>query len=382
MKKEHYYNININGFKKSKKSYEYIYSYGSVQDIKISINRKSAEIYFSMKTQKEFEDFSNLTVRPFKDAYIKVHLLAVLLFGIGFESKTLCININDISKTIICTQENFPIVVSMLGNKKININWPWIDICKEYCTKTKTSICEDLRFTALYAFLLSKTREYEYDKFQNLWTSLNAVYTFVAKKYELSLREKFGLTNDQKIRNDLIISARDSLSIGALAYIIGGNYKIISPTEAISLNNKYFETEKILGSIKKDNYERFYEECLSDITQDNINHDEKYMTLSQISACFEVPVYVYLLLGYPYHWRCKYLHGNYIAPLFVEYNSDEVKCLKLLNYFMDRFLSKEIPAMFKQSYWTDEKYYLVLNMLKKCNKEAYKKYENRDIVKK
>ena len=94
---------------------------------------------------------------------------------------------------------------------------------------------------------------------------------------------------------------------------------------------------------------------------------------------FEVPVYVLLVLGYPYHWRCKYLHGNHIVPLFMAHNDDDFCCLKIINYFMDRFLEEEIPKMFKEDYWNDKKYDAVVQMIKKCDEKPYKKYEQGKI---
>lgn len=379
MGKEYSYTVIINN-DFSESQYTFQYSYGAVKEISIQFDNMSAKISFSMKTEKTYEDFCSLKVMAFKDAYIKTHMLSLLLYGNGMTVKKLIIIINDDSRSIEQGQENFPLVYSMLGEKSIGIKAPWEAICKIYCSKSKTAISEDHRFASLYAYLLSKVREYEYDRFQNLWTAMNGIYTYVAKQYENSLRKEFRLDKVMEIKKVLRISTQDSLSIGALAYIIGGNYRKISPEEAVDLKDKYLETERILGNLEDKGIPAFYDECFRALKNDSEKHGDSYTALKQIADCFEVPVYTYLLLGYPYHWRCKYLHGNYIAPLFVDRNSDELKCLQVLNYFMDRFLGTEIPASFEENYWNEDKYRAVLEMLKKCENAAYKKYTEGKIT--
>ena len=381
MGKEYLYTIVING-DFAEPEHKFQYSYGSVKGICIQIANIKAKISFTMKTEKTYEDFCGLRVLAFKDAYLKVHMLSALLYGKGIAVKKLNITINDSSRSVELGQEDFPIVFSMLGERQLGIKAPWEAICKEYCFKTKTAISEDHRFASLYAYLLSKVREFEYDRFQNLWTAINGLYTYVAEQYEKSLKEEFGLESVKEIRNDLLISSKDGLSIGALSYIIGGNYRKITPKDAEELRIPYLETERILGKVEEETISALYDECLNALKKDSDKHSDIYRALKRIADCFEVPVYVYLLLGYPYHWRCKYLHGNYIAPLFVDYNSDELKCLRVLNYFMDKFLATEIPSVFEENYWDEDKYKAVLKMLEKCDGEAYKKYSKRDVTNK
>ena len=380
MGKEYSYSIMINrDF--DVPQYLFQYSYGSVKDICIQIAEMAAKISFSMKTEKTFEDFYGLRVLAFKDAYIKIHMLSVLLYGKGIPVTNIVVTINGNSCSKEQNQEGFPRVFSMLGEEALGIKAPWDVISKEYCAKSKTMISEDHRFTSLYAYLLSKVREYEYDRFQNLWTAMNGLYTYVAEQYEKSLKDEFGLESVKEIRKDLLISSKDGLSIGALSYIIGGSYKKITPTEALELKNQYFETERILGKMEESEIPVLYDECMETLQNDSEKHSNCYIALKHVADCFEVPVYVHLLLGYPYHWRCKYLHGNYIAPLFVDINSDELKCLRVLNYFMDRFLESEIPSLFEEHYWNEEKYRAVLKMLEKCESTAYKKYTDKKVTK-
>ena len=60
-----------------------------------------------------------------------------------------------------------------------------------------------------------------------------------------------------------------------------------------------------------------------------------------------ITFYGFILCEYAYYLRCKYFHGNRTITLLSTYNEREVCILRLLCYFLDRFLIENIPGMFK-----------------------------------
>ena len=186
---------------------------------------------------------------------------------------------------------------------------------------------------------------------------------------------RFGAENEQVLKK-LAMVGNDQKSLGALAYIVGGDYKRISAKDSQELLREYYGIERVLGEINEKDFPEFYDECEKNIDKKSVSNSNYYNQLEKIAVKFEVPVYVLLILGYPYSWRCKYLHGNYISPIFMAYNDDEYCGLKILNYFLSRFLEKEIPLMFSGNYWNDNKMESIIKMIEKCYPDDYKKYIN------
>ncbi|MCR5586725.1 MAG: hypothetical protein K6F77_04255, partial [Lachnospiraceae bacterium] len=92
-----------------------------------------------------------------------------------------------------------------------------------------------------------------------------------------------------------------------------------------------------------------------------------------------VPLFVFMVLGYPYYWRCKYFHGNNIGPLFMAHNEDDLKILFVINYFMDKFINDYLPKIFDEDYWNEEKYEKSLNYVKELEEGIYKRYTKEKI---
>ncbi len=81
---------------------------------------------------------------------------------------------------------------------------------------------------------------------------------------------------------------------------------------------------------------------------------EECKKLEQCAARFGVSLFSYLLLIYPYHLRCKFLHGDRSRLLVVAYNDYEMNVLRTVNYFLQHFLDSEIPKMFLDGFWTEK----------------------------
>jgi len=362
----------------------YTFDFGHTKGIKLNLVRDGAEIIIPMKTKKTVDEFTSFKVAPFKNAFEKTYILYLLYYGKTLDIESITIAAADRTEVFDRTNnDNFPFLFSMTTGKDISFNEKWKTIAEQYNRTTKTEISEDNRYVSMYSYILSRTREFEYDRFQNLWTSMNAAMNYFASRFEKEIKKKFDIKDGERLRNEFCIAGKDASSIGAMSFYLCGNYRKINPEIARSLWLEYINLERYLGRIELSDIDQFYEDLLELNSADEPSSmlQEKYDKLYSLAEPFEVSPYVLILIGYPYHWRCKYLHGNYIAPLFCAHNDDELRMLTVCNYFMDKFLTDEIPNMFSDDYWNEKKYDSVIRMLEKCEIEAYRKFIKGNVKK-
>ncbi|MCR5586487.1 MAG: hypothetical protein K6F77_03045, partial [Lachnospiraceae bacterium] len=142
---------------------EATYNYGVVRNIKIVIGKKFGQVSFEMNTKKSFDDFINFKISPVKDALIKIHLMYALLNHKGLEVEHITCQINDDEKVYDSDSENFPFLFSMIATNDLNLSGNWEGVCDGLVQQSKTMMNQDARYSAIYAYLMSKGREFEYD---------------------------------------------------------------------------------------------------------------------------------------------------------------------------------------------------------------------------
>lgn len=74
---------------------------------------------------------------------------------------------------------------------------------------------KDLRFVSAFSFLMAKSKNYETELFSNLWTAMNAYYSYVALCFEKKLRVELGVGENEKLKSALTLHG-DYQMIGAL----------------------------------------------------------------------------------------------------------------------------------------------------------------------
>ena len=179
---------------------------------------------------------------------------------------------------------------------------------------------------------------------------MNAYYTYRGQCYKKYLMEVYGAGKDEA--DKLCISTEAQL-IGSLAWKFDGYYRGLSRKEANELWIHFYDTEWELGKLGAGDPERLYGEALEALAGDK-ELPEAYKKLGECAARFGVSLFSYLLLIYPYHLRCKFLHGNRSTLLVAAYNDYEINVLRAVNYFLRCFLNREIPKMFREDFWTKQ----------------------------
>ena len=341
---KHRYLICINGGTKEKPQ---LYNFGQTKGIALSIGRQKAVIEFSMGVKKTQEELTSFSVKVFRDAYRKAYLIHAIQYQEGLEVKKLSIAVDGEECIYDSQAPNFPFLFSMVG-KKLELDPAWEGMSGAILHTTKTKQDEDLRFSAAYSYLAGLKRKFEIDRFTNFWTSMNAYYTYRGHCYKKYLMEVYGAGKDEA---DKLCISTESQLIGSLAWKFDGQYRGLSKKESDKLWSHFYDTERELGKLGEGDRGRLYREALEALAGDK-ELPEAYEKLGQCASRFGVSLFSYLLLIYPYHLRCKFLHGDRSTLLVAAYNDYEINVLRAVNYFLWRFLDREIPKMFREDFWT------------------------------
>ena len=344
---KHSYVIHINGgYQRNPQTYKF----GNTKNITLAIGRQKATVTFEMGKRKTHDELIHFSLKLFRDAYRKVYFLHAIMHGEGLTVRQLLISIDGEERSYDGNTPNFPFLFSMIG-KNLCLDPSWEGVTGAFLSTTKTEQDEDLRFSAACAYLASLGRNYEIDRFSNLWTAMNAYYTYRKVCYERYLETVYGVQLDTN--KQLKISGEANL-IGSLVWQFDGHYKNVDKPEIEKIWRKNYDVEKILAKMKSEELGDLYEASFLALSEE-IEFPKIYQSMERRAAEFELTLFSFLLLEYPYHWRCNYFHGNRGTPLVAAYNDYELSVLRCHNYFLQRFLNQEIPKMFKEDFWDETK---------------------------
>lgn len=348
--KKHKYLININGG--SGKS-ELIYQYGRVKNISLRIGRQRATIIFETNTAMTAVDITSFRGNLFRDAYRKAYLLHALIKNEGLVVNRIDVNIDGEQTSFDENDSFFPFMFSMIEKKPLTLSESWSDLVPAFLASTKTKMEKDYRFVSAFSYFASKSKRYLIEQFTNLWTAVNAYYSYIALCYENELRVELGIAvNNEpiKYKKELLMIKNDKRSIGALCWLLYPKYEYPKNSEELWKHNN--NTEKILSKYSSFQIQELYEASFAELTGTAL--PSKYTDLAECAELFGVPLFTYLLLIYPYHWRCDLFHGNRATMLFCAYNDYEISVLHTVNYFLDRFLNEAIPQLFQEDFFVND----------------------------
>lgn len=348
MARKHVYTIKFN---KGSKAKEFIYKFGNVRNISIRISSQRATVLFVSGAEYSPEDLVAFKSKLFRDAYRKVYLLHALLMNQGLAVNSIEVTIDGITCYYDKTTPFFPFMFSLIERKPLGLSNEWKLLIPEALSTPKSTMDKDLRFVSAFSYLSSRKKRYEVEQFTNLWTAMNAYYSYIAQQFEYSLRRELGIGNKEgALHNDLSIQRIDSRSIGALCWILcSEKYRVITRKEADALWKDNYRTESLICNLNENQIQELYAASKAELGGTPL--PPEYKELSQCAELFGLPLFNYLLLTFPYHWRCNLFHGNRATILFTAYNDYEVRVLHTVNYFLSRFLNEEIPKMFEDTFF-------------------------------
>lgn len=355
------------------------YSFGNTKDINLKVKMQCAALRFKSGKLYTIDDFITFKNKLFRDAYRKIHLIHMVSQGTGLNVQSIIFVIDGVMQVI--NRENdpnghFPYMFPMKMIKNNNMGSDWKCLENPILHSTKTAIEEELPFVAMYSFLMSCCREYSIDRFTNLWTAMNAYYCYVRKTFNEWEKSKYdGFTVPQK----LLIAEKDSEEKGVISWMIGHQFPEVGKSARIAeikgLWENDYSVERELQGYDESDIKELYEAAMLKLSGSEIS--EKFKVLEQRADQFEQELFPFLLIEYPYYWRCKYLHGNRVSTLITAFNDYEMGVLHTINYFLTMFLKTEIPKMFSGDFWDEEKQEDVRKYLRRVRQTEQKDvYQN------
>ena len=117
----------------------------------------------------------------FNDAIRKAFLLYLIKYSKSISVQQVNIEINGINEFFDSNIE-FPLYSLISGElyRKVSKEFATDKVFDYLLSSTKTK--DGKRMSALFAYLLSKSKRYENERFIYLWTSLNGIYSFISRK--------------------------------------------------------------------------------------------------------------------------------------------------------------------------------------------------------
>lgn len=318
----------------SKQKQDYTYNFGNTKNVKISISKNAFSITAKMTKIYDKEEMLSGGTYLFSDAIKKAMLLHILKYSENLLIKTITFRIDDEEETL--DFRKIPVVYSLVEGKlerKLPKEWNAGGVSDFVLSQTKSSF--DMRTSSLYAYICSKTKRYEAERFIYLWMAFNGMYGYFARMiseaYNLPIKkENRQIRYLQKLYDlgDEAIGSEDEKRAVAqkVASLIVHSTEITSKENLESENGRDF-CEKVKGALKKED-----------------------------GSFYNLTAYGYLLTQFSYYYRCSIIHANRPVSLFSFTNEADIVCLRTINNLLEEFIEENLPK------WLDKEY--VENYLK------------------
>ncbi|MBR0353508.1 MAG: hypothetical protein IJH53_09940 [Oscillospiraceae bacterium] len=295
------------------------YSYAQTNSIELLINKAGAKLTFN--TGKDYSNSwdGSYAQRLVYDGIKRCALLYVMYYNTPILLKAVKITISSDNKVITSFDVTETVkFYSLIGERlqsQVGANLKNKDVLKAIISEMKKDYGK--RTAALYAYLLSKTKTYEAEKFVYLWMAFNGVYSYWG--------QRVGIQNNDKDAIEVLLKkygwGKEILNritrprTGQKASLIINHYEPITSGEDLN-------SEKMI-----------------DLRNEIVN-------LPGIKE-IEISLYGYLLCDFCYYLRCTMIHASKPLPLFSFENDTEIKVLKVANNLLEEFLDNHLYECFE-----------------------------------
>ena len=330
------------------------------------IQKNAVEVQYEMSKAKTL-DYIIEKSDVFREALTKAYLYHALLLNSSLQINIINIHIGN-NEYILSSNDyaSFPFVYSLLVVDDLQLlvvddlqlSDEFKAIPEHIVTNSIKYNQKELRFVSLASYLTAKSKTYEIERFNALWTSMNALYNYIGKCYNNRILADCGNVT-RKIPKNLQLYNSDVNSISAMMYHLkAGCFKPTRKDENTYKANNKQAFEKLVSTFQKlsdTEISELYELCLADLNATGLSHTlpEKYASLDRVSKLYGFPSYVFLVLQSSYALRCELFHGNKSTPIFCAYNDRSIGELRVINFFLDSFLKSEIPLLFTTDYYNN-----------------------------
>lgn len=296
------------------------FSYGQTKRVSLSVNLSGASI--SVKsTHNYLENFEHSYLKNlFAEGIKRIALVYILKYQKPIQIKQikLIVSKNGIETAAIPLTDFYEFYQMFDSHllRSISPEWKNPDVLQNILKFRKTGNELSRNISALYAYLFSKTRNKETERFSYLWIAMNGFIVCVTERGNERERinafgMKFGLGKSELSKDTRLKICKS----GALEI-----YKLREPV-----------TRENLADPDRGNYRNF----IALISQENGE------------TKFSLTPYGFLLTDFPYYLRCTLFHAERPMELFNFKNDWELKSLRITNTLLEDFLDRNLPALFK-----------------------------------
>lgn len=295
------------------------FSYSRTQDILLSVNSKGASLHFSIG-----KNYLNNVEHSYLYNLIKEGIKrAALLYLLQYQKP---LDIRNITLTAIQRKQNLGSVdltnsltfYQMFDGKLLRpLSGEWKDsgFQQRILDYRKSGNELSRPLSALYAYLFSKTKTKETERFSYLWIAMNGFFASVSPNY-----------------ND-----RDAMTAFLKKYDLG-NTMLTKKERDNFCKSAVFELMKIPEPVTADNLEDEAHKAFSDYIREKAAEYD--------SNTFDASPYGFLLTDFPYYLRCTLFHAVHPLELFNFENDWELKSLRIVNGLLEEFLDKNLHTLF------------------------------------
>lgn len=370
----------------------------SNRQVDISIEKGKAYIQYNSDTLKQ--KFDAIIDEASKEAYInqeisffnfkivmqKLSVAHALLYGKGINFEKIYFIFPKKDKSICCdsSEKSWGLFTSNVGVKNLNLPTEYSRFVDVIMKMQTDELLFGKPMIALCSFILSKNSEKETERLSYLWTSMNAFYGELIKRFNQKIKtstdDKKGIPlkedNDTNGRALLIglysakgespyefnTSKKGIVDSGKMTEEYNNIDNWFKPSKEKKEYHDYFKSifEKKYDEASKKYiaiYERLYDVLYKDAFEDSsANIDEDFIEILEwLKTLFSCKPYFGILIQLSYYLRNQLLHGSFSTRFFY-YNFDFYNnTIAVSNYFMDRFLTERLPDIFPYILKNDDK---------------------------
>lgn len=315
----------------SKRYKKYTYSFGSTDGVELTISKSGFQITAELTKLYDKEEMLSGNTYLFPDAIRKALLIYLLTYSKGLKIKSVTVKIDDDEDTTVFDNEPEPPVYSMINGdlvRKIPSSFLTASVIDNILTTPKSKY--DKRTASLFAYLFSKSKQFETERFIYLWTAFNGMYGYLSEY----IAKGNGIDRYRR-ENKQIIGFQQYFDLGAETIDSNNKDKIANATVSIlkeynnaQINKKFVENSGITKRIER-------------------------LLIKNDNSKYNISTYGYLLTQLSYYFRCKIVHGSKPVILFGYADDSMIHCLTIINNLLEEFIEENLPNFFDDEYITN-----------------------------
>jgi len=296
-----------------------VFSYAQTRDIALLVNNRGASIVFQT-SKNYFPNFEQSYVYNLaKEGVKRAALLYLLQYQKPLVIRNVLITISRSGKTLFSVDiTDIMTFYQMFDGKllrSVNAEWEKTEIKKRILEYRKSNSELTRSIASLYAYLFSKTKNKETEKFSYLWIAMDGFFVSVSK-----------MNRD-----------RDAMNTFLQKYELGTT--VLKGYERNKVcESATFELLKIPEPVTAENIEDDQHKSFSEFVRGKVAEYEK--------KDFDVTPYGFLLTDYPYYLRCTLFHAEHPMELFSFESDWELKSLRIVNNLIENFLDNNLHMLF------------------------------------